>query len=169
MRAGRVAVIGAAPPCETWSIARWYDIAHRGWHNRAQPVPLRHFDSLWGRSDLTRKEHVQVRTANVLLIYAIAFATLATFYGIDMWMEHPDTQMAHHDVGAPSIWFLEQVLRLKALPTTRSHSVQHNHYYGVSKKPTCLLAIRMPTLQTRLAQWKRYRAPVATLVGVNDA
>ena len=99
-----------------------------------------------------------MRTANVLLIYAIALATLATFYGVDMWMEHLDTQMAHHDVGAPSIWFLEQVLRLKALPTIRSHSVQHNNFCGVSRKPTCLLAIRMPTLQARLAQWKKNNA-----------
>ena len=52
MRAGRVAVFGAALPRETSSIARW---AKMGWHERAKPVPLRCITLLWGRTILTDK------------------------------------------------------------------------------------------------------------------
>ena len=53
--------------------------------------------------ELSPKEARQVRTANVLLAYTIIFATMASFYGIAMWVEHPDTIVRHHWVGGPSI------------------------------------------------------------------
>ena len=93
LRAGRVAAIGTAPPCETWSIARFADcegIGQAGWHNRTRPVPLRTAWHPWGRKDLTPREARQVRTANVLLLCTILFATLASFYGTALWIEHPD-------------------------------------------------------------------------------
>ena len=86
---GRVGAFGAAPPCETWSVTRWIEYAQalleqspqaaEELHNRKHPVPLRTAAHPWGRTDLTPKEHRQVRTANVLLTYTIAFATLAFF------------------------------------------------------------------------------------------
>ena len=159
MRQGRVAVIGAAPPCETWTIARFADVAQKGVHDRSMPVPLRRKEQLWGRSDLTMREHRQVRTANVLLIFAIAYATLATFYGIDMWIEHPDILPSHTLKGAPSIWFLEQLSRLEKLPTTSVHHCPHSRFGGRSHKPTRLFAVRLPTLALRLKQWE-YKARV---------
>ena len=92
VKGGRVAATGAAPPCETFAISRWAD---GGWHNRTNPVPLRSAYELWRRHDLTPKEQRQVRTSNVLLIYAIAFATLSAIYGIANWTEHPDLMTKH--------------------------------------------------------------------------
>ena len=111
---GRVGAFGAAPPCETWSVARWFEyaqailersqLAAEELHNRKHPVPLRTAAQPWGRSDLTPKEHRQVRTANILLTYTIAFATLALFCGIGAWVEHPGLQPKHQLLGAPSSW-----------------------------------------------------------------
>ena len=63
LKAGRVAAIGAAPPCETWSIARFANcdgIDQNGWHNREKPVPFRTAWHLWGRKDFTPREARQV-------------------------------------------------------------------------------------------------------------
>ena len=126
---GRVGDFGAAPPCETWSIARWIEYAQAllenspqaadELHNRSHPVPLRTAAQPWGRTDLTPKEHRQVRTANVLLTYTIAFATLALFCGIGAWVEHPGLLPKHHTNGAPSIWKLESIQRLAQSPHCR--------------------------------------------------
>ena len=145
----RIAAIGAAPPCETWSISRWSD---GGWDDRALPVPLRHREALWGRLDLKPREHRQVRTANVLLMFTIAFATFSAFLGLHMWVEHPDIIARHARVGAPSIWYLEQMIRLRLLPVTRVFRVHHNDYGGTANKPTRLFAVRLPTLSRRLNQ-----------------
>ena len=67
----------SSSPCETCAISRWADM---GWHSRTNPVPLRSSFELWGRHDLTPREQRQVRTSNVLLIYAIAFATLSNIW-----------------------------------------------------------------------------------------
>ena len=161
IRQGRVVAIGAAPPCETWAIARW---ANGGWHQRDNPVPLRAEGCLWGRTDLTPREQRQIRTANVLLIYAIAFATLATFYGIHMWLEHPDLIQRHFEVGAVSIWLLEQLEHLVAIPVASTHRVRHCHFGGKAVKPTRLVAIRLLALARQLVQWKYPVTPSCTLI-----
>jgi hypothetical protein len=81
-------------------------------------------------TDLTPREQRQIRTANVLLMYAIAFATRATFYGVHMWLEHPDLTQKHFQVGAASIWLLEQLERLNATPVASTHRVRHNYFLG---------------------------------------
>ena len=63
IRQGRIVAIGAAPPCEIWAIARWAD---GGWHQRDNPVFLKAEPCLWGKKELTQREHRQIRTANVL-------------------------------------------------------------------------------------------------------
>ena len=143
IRQGRVVAIGAAPPCETWAIARWAD---KGWHDRSNPVPLRAEGCFWGRTDLTPREQRQIRTANVLLVYAIAFTTPAIFYGVHMWLEHPDLTQRHFHVGAASIWLIEQLERLIATPVASTHRVRRNHFGGKAIKPTRLVAIRLPAL-----------------------
>ena len=127
IKGGRVAAIGAAPPCETWAISRYADA---GWHDRSRPVPLRTGKNIWGRKDLTPREARQVRTANVLLICTLIYATMASMYGIAMWIEHPDLTARRRtkgnpddpSAGAPSIWLLAATRRLAALPTTKEHS-----------------------------------------------
>ena len=128
---GRVAASGAAPPCETWAISRWTD---HGWHSRTSPVPIRSAFALWGRHDLTPKEQRQLRTANVQLVYAIAFATLSAVYGISNETEHPDVLTGHAWLTAPSIWLTEQTRRFQVLPIVHSHRRQHCTYGGKNKE-----------------------------------
>ena len=133
---------GAATPCETWSIARWIEYAQAlleqssqasdELHNRKHPVPLRTAAQPVGRTDLTPKEHRQVRTANVLLAYTIAFATLAFFRGIGAWVEHLGLLPKHHTHGAPSIWKLEPIQRLAQSPHCRRTQVLHSDFGGDS-------------------------------------
>ena len=165
-RSGRVAAVGAAPPCETWAVSRWAD---EGWHDRSSPVPLRHFFELWGRRDLTPREQRQIRTANVLLIYTIAFATLCLFHGIGMWIEHPDKFARHERSSAPSIWYLEAIQRLLCITQVVTyHKVQHNQYGGRSIKPTRIFAIRLPTLRKRFSQYRHLLPPRAVLKGKDE-
>ena len=113
------------------------------------PVPLRTAQQPWGRTDLTPKEHRQVRTANVLLTYTIAFATLSLMYGIGAWIEHPGLLPKHATLGAPSIWNFKQVQRLVAAPCVRRLQVNHSDFGGLAVKPTGILAIRLDTLEKR--------------------
>ena len=97
---------------------------------------------MWGRHDLTPKEERQVRTSNVLLIYAIAFATLSAIYGIANWTEHPDLITRHAWLAAPSIWITEQIRR-HALPNAQAHHLQHCTFGGRTRKPTRLMTVNM--------------------------
>ena len=162
VKGGRVAATGAAPPCETFAISRWAD---GGWHSRTNPVPLRSAFELWGRHDLTPKEQRQVRTSNVLLIYAIAFATLSAIYGIAKWTEHPDLITRHAWLSAPSIWITEQIRWIQALPNVQAHQLQHCTFGGRTRKPTRLMTVNMGVeLQEKLKQYERPRAPTGCVI-----
>ena len=168
----RVAAFGAAPPCETWSLARWIEISKainkaEEYHNRSHPVPLRHASQLWGRADLTPKEHRQLRTANVLLMFTIGFATLAAFIGVGVWIEHPGLLPQHHTLGAPSIWNLEQIQKLIALPYTQRRQVNHSDYAGTATKPTGIFAHRLFSLDTHLQNFRCPVVPRTVLKGKN--
>ena len=62
-------------------------------------------NQLWGRLDLKPREARQLRTANVLLIYTIAFATLAVMSGLSMWVEYPDLVRGHFELQDPLYGF----------------------------------------------------------------
>ena len=134
------------PPCETFAIARFADM---GWHCRTNPVPFRSAFELWGRHGLTPKEQRQVRTSNVLLIYAIAFANFSAIYGIANWTDHPDLISRHAWLSAPSIWITEQVRRLQVLPNVQAHHIQHCKFGGATRKPTRLMSVNMKKVTNR--------------------
>ena len=143
------------PPCEMFAISRWADM---GWHCRTNPAPLRSAFELWGRHDLTPREQRQVRTSNVLLIYAIAFAILSAIYGIANWTEHPDLISRHACLSAPSIWITEHVRRLQALPNVQAHHLQHCTFGGATRKPTRLMSVNMGgELKEELNKFERPR------------
>ena len=165
VKAGRVAATGAAPLCDVGSIARWADM---GWHCRSNPVPLRSAYELWGRHDLTPREQRQVRTWNVLLIYAIAFATLSATYGIGNWTEHPDFITKHAWLAAPSIWITEQIRRLQALPNVQAHQLQHFTFGGATRKPTRRMTVTMGVeLKEEFKRFERPRAPTGCIICKN--
>ena len=58
-----------------------------------------------------------MRTSNVLLIYAIAFATLSAIYGIASWTEHPDLITRHEWLSALQSGFLNKFDEYKPYQT----------------------------------------------------
>ena len=82
-----------------------------------------------------------------------------------MWLEHQDIIQRHFDVGAASIWLLEQFERLVAIPVASSHRVRHCNLGGQAVKPTRLVAIRLPALASQLAHWKHPVTPSSILIG----
>ena len=151
------------PPCEAFAISRWADM---GWHSRTNPVLLRSVFELWGRHDLTPREQRQVRTSNVLLIYAIAFATLSAIYGIANWTEHLDLSARHAWLAAPSIWITEHFRRPQALPNTQAHHLQRCRFGGATRKPTRQLTINMSDEpDQQLNKIERPRPPTGCLIG----
>ena len=150
------------PCCEILAIARWADM---GWHCRSSPVLFRSAFAFWGRHDLTPKEQRQVRTANVLLVYAIAFASLSSVYGISNWAEHPDVITRHAWLSAPSIRITEQTRRFQALPNVHSHNLQHCTFGGTTRKPTRLMIVNMKTeLNEELKKVERPHAPTGCFI-----
>ena len=127
-------------PSDIWAISRWSD---HGWHSRISPVFLRAAFVFWGRHDLTPKEKRQVRTANVLLVYAIAFATLSAVYGIANWTEQPDLLTRHAWFTSLSMWMIERTRSFQVQPNVHSHRLQHCTYGGKTRKPTRILMVNM--------------------------
>ena len=83
-------------------------------------------------------------------------------------MEHPGLLPKHANLGAPSIWNLEQVQRLVAAPCVRRLQVNHNDFGGLAVKPTGILAIRLDTLETRFKENKHTVPPQAQLEGKDN-
>ena len=103
-----------------------------------------------GKNRSHPKEHMQVRTAIVLLTYTIlvGFATLALFCGIAAWVKHLGLWPKHHTLGAASIWRLEQIQRLAQSPHCRRRQVLHSDFGGESAEPTGLLLLRLTEFET---------------------
>ena len=86
-------------------------------------------------------------------------------------MEHPDVIEGPHGQDskeAPSVWFLEQLQRLRLLPTITIHHTPHANYGGYSVKPTRIMAVRLGSVATRLKEWQRVVKAVGTLKGKDE-
>ena len=117
---------------------------------------------------MTPREQRQVRTSDVLLIYAIAFVILSAIYVIANWTEHPDLISRHAWLSASSIWITEQVERLQALPHVQAHHLQHCTFGGATRKPTRVMSVSMGReLKEELKKFERPRAPTGCLIGKN--
>ena len=98
-----------APPCETWSRARFRDLGTHG----GGPRPLRSATDLWGLRSLSQRELKQVVFGNTLLIFVVEIMIqLAVLGGLGA-LEHPAEP---DEVHLPSIFKLPLVRLLKQLP-----------------------------------------------------
>ena len=109
-----------------------------------------------------------MRTANVLLVYAIVFATLSAVCGIANWTEHPDLITRHAWLPAHSIWLTEQIRRLQVLPNVHLHKLQHCIYGWKTRKPTRLMTVNMePEITEEQLKIENPQAPTGYLIGKN--
>eukprot|EP00435_Cladocopium_sp_Y103_P043087 s478_g12.t1 len=84
IRSRRVSGAHAAPPCETFSLARWIDL-----EQEAAPRPLRDVDNPWGVLHRTLREVAQLTIGNLLMVRALYLLLLVYFHGGSVTLEHP--------------------------------------------------------------------------------
>eukprot|EP00438_Fugacium_kawagutii_P016306 Skav208509 [mRNA] locus=scaffold1658:227826:228617:- [translate_table: standard] len=157
-----VVAVAAGPPCNTWSRAREHDLStpddpcHRG------PRVLRHVVCPWGIDSMGLGELRQVAFGNLLLGFAVVAMWMMVLHGGLGLLEHPA------DLGddSVSIWKLPVLEMLIRMPSVQLLTVCQGYFGSESLKPTGLLAVRLPELQTFLAQWRlTQRAPQAPSTG----
>ena len=105
IKRGRVRAAHVAPPCSTWSIARF-----RHW--LPGPRPVRSIHQPWGLDGLLSWEQTAVDLANVLLHAAFQFClALAVSFGF-FSLEHPKEPGEQY----PSVWKLDDAKTLLSTP-----------------------------------------------------
>ena len=134
IRSGCVCAILLAPPCETWSQAR-YRIS--GPHD---PRPVRSAEHPFALPALSPKELTQVGVANMLLMVAIRLLLAAMLYGVPAVMEHPAEPKR---ADRPSIWRLPWIKAMQRFGQLRRCHILQAAYGGVSVKPTHLAYCHM--------------------------
>eukprot|EP00438_Fugacium_kawagutii_P017716 Skav233537 [mRNA] locus=scaffold5919:72146:77359:- [translate_table: standard] len=163
MRGGLVGAILLAPPCETWSQARWNPC--EGFDG---PRPLRTADDPMCMPQRTTAELQQLEVSNYLLFVALRLFTWAVFTGTPGVLEHP--QQPRNAMYA-SIWALPWVQRLRTNHLARRHLIWQAEYGAVSPKPTHFLECHIDGFTDILKQYKIRVdwAHLQTLAGKDDA
>ena len=133
----------AGPPCETWSQARFIQLPDAA----SGPRPLRADDALWGLDALSIRELEQILTGNALLFFALDMMLRLYFAQSCGVLEHPEAPL---DPSKPSIWRLPVMSIFRKLPGFHEISFSQGLLGAISPKPTRLLCLNMPQLQTAL-------------------
>ena len=143
IRAHKLVVVCAGPPCESWSRARLHGEVDGG------PRPVRHESSLHGLTALTIKELKQVMIGNALLGVALCLAIHQLCAGGFYMLEHPTTPS---EPGAPSIWKLSLLRFLLEQPNVQLCKIFSGKYGAPTVKPTSLLFINGPKNAQQILQ-----------------
>lgn len=183
-------------PCQIWqgcsdrsyflllsscdSQVSWYGMALQNQPSTTK-ISFRFLGQTWSHTKRPR----QVRTSNVVVVYAIVFETLSSVYGIANLTEHPNLISRHAWFAAPFIWIMEQVRRLQALPNVHAHHLQHCKFGGTTRNPTKLMMVHIAKQMTgkneknpqqkredkeattELRKVERPRIPTGCLIGKN--
>ena len=157
---GFVAGFIAGPPCNTWSKARAHALADgRG------PRVVRDPMNPWGLPSMRLAEVRQVLVGNILLGFSFVCIFALALHGGAALLEHP--RDPEHD-DTISIWRLPILNVLLQLPDVRLVHVAQGLFGAPSPKPTTLLALRLPTLETALHRGLLTGAnPQAVSIGKN--
>ena len=154
LRAGRVAIVMAGPPCETWSAAR---------HNPGEPGdprPVRSLEHLWGVPGLTSKEARAVALGNDLLRFTLLLLHAAVGTQTVVIMEHPEERPRRQ--GIPSSAFLPEMVALRARSGAGRVCIDQACFGAISRKPTTLTFVNCDALpDTVYARADRGRAPAS--------
>eukprot|EP00438_Fugacium_kawagutii_P030957 Skav228891 [mRNA] locus=scaffold194:214370:219709:+ [translate_table: standard] len=152
---GAVGGLLLAPPCETWSEARYREV-----EGEKTPRPVRSALEPMGIPGLTKDELLQVLTANMLLLVSFRLLFAAAVHGVPGILEHPRTPKKPD---RPSIWRLPWLQRMVSNKLLSVMTIYQGNYGSISPKPTNLgycnlprFAATMKSLQTPI-DWDHIR------------
>ena len=141
--ARRVVGAHAAPPCETYTLARWMEIP-----DAPAPRPLRDSFSPWGRDGLTLAEVQQCHVGTVLMFRALQLLLLTFCYGGSFSLEHP--KGANNENGRWTIWDSAFVKQLLLLPRVQRIDFIQGPLGQPFTKPTSMLVGRLDNFAHKL-------------------
>ena len=152
---------GIGPPCESWSIARFHQLSSEQ-STAHQPRPIRRIFDLWGQTDVSWKEHVQLDTGNRLLAVGLNVVLGQAINGYFSFLEHPDDprlfSWAHKD--APTIWATRPLDWCSATGLFIRLRTQQGHFGAKSPKPTCLLVSGLAESEAKQVEFELRTHPL---------
>ena len=148
VKAGYFSALLGAPPCETWSAARFRALLL----NDGGPPPLRSLEEPWGLADGVLKHQKQVLVANDLLQVWITMMVAALFSDTPYLMEHPAP--SRYISEAPSVWKLAELSWLEMLPSAKRHLIYQGLFGAPSAKPTVFFVHKLPQFEQILRSWQ---------------
>ena len=148
VKAGYFSALLGAPPCETWSAARFRALLL----NDGGPPPLRSLEEPWGLADGVLKHQKQVLVANDLLQVWITMMVAALFSDTPYLMEHPAPSRYISD--APSVWKLAELAWIEMLPSVKRHLIYQGLFGAPSAKPTVFFVHKLPQFEQILRSWQ---------------
>ena len=113
------------------------------------------------------RQQSQVRTGTELLLTAIAIAYALQLAGGIFLIEHPAPLPTHDVKEAASIWRLGVTQALAFHGDAAFHVVDQGCFGAPSRKPTGLLANRLPTLAMRLLEHGNLAVPKTASIGLD--
>ena len=146
IRTGAVCGVLLAPPCETWSQARY----RKG--GPYDPRPVRSATHPLALPGLCNRELEQVCVSNLLLFVALRILVTAMMYGIPAIMEHPAEPSRKE---RPSIWRLPWVRAMFSFGSLMRCCINQAAFGGVSLKPTHLAHCHLPHFEVFLQEDSR--------------
>ena len=141
---GAVAGLLLAPPCETWSEARFIEPRAPG-----DPRPIRDADHPLGIPGCTMKEMEQLDVANLLLFVAFRLLFHAALCRVAAILEHPKEPKK---MSRAAIWRLPWMKRLQQAQLLKQCLIWQAHFGSPSAKPTHLGIVHLPKYQQIMAR-----------------
>jgi len=143
-------VVGAhaAPPCETYTLARWLEVL-----DGPAPRPLRDMLSPWGKDELTIQEVMQCFVGTQLIMKALALIVLTYCYGGSFTLEHP--KGAEGREGRWRIWESAMVNQLLLAADVKRVDFVQGPLGQPFAKPTSMLTGRLMDFAQEL--FKQYQ------------
>eukprot|EP00435_Cladocopium_sp_Y103_P008907 s549_g2.t1 len=143
IRSRRVAGAHGAPPCETFSLARWIPIP-----DQPSPQPLRSRAQPWGREGLSLRETSQCFTGTLLMMKTLRLLLLVYLHGGSVSLEHPKGEWDHAEKWC--IWLAGLVRWLLLGPELELCTFLQGPLGQVSAKPTTLLLGRLMQIPAKI-------------------
>eukprot|EP00435_Cladocopium_sp_Y103_P000715 s5765_g1.t1 len=129
IRSRRIAGAHGAPPCKTYSMARWLQLP-----DQPCPQPLRDRAQPWGREGLNLKQIMQCHSGTMLMMQTLRLLLLVYAFGGSISLEHPKGEWDHEEKWC--IWLAGLVRWLLLGPQLELCTFLQGPLGQVSPKPT---------------------------------